>query len=226
MKNQEGDDVHIPNQLPDAIRKGFERQFWEIWYKGQTPKEREIKWLPGKRPAQVAEEFLEYLWLVCSCVEPAVLEIGVAQGQQRRFYFDLLECSFYEGLDINRDVAATMYGDSTDPDIIKLLMENQPDGWDIIFIDGDHSREGVRKDFDTYQQMIRPGGFLAFHDTHHDHWERVDGAAVLWSTIDKYRYENTWDIYHEADYTPYHKGTKERKQCGIGLIQMPVGAIE
>jgi len=224
MKNQEGDDVHIPNQLPDAIKKGFERSFWEIWYRGQTPEEREKKWLPEKRPAQVAEEFLEYLYLVCDCVDPAVLEIGVAQGQQRRFYEDLLGCRKYIGVDI-LEGPADIIGNSQDPRIVQSLQESEPFGWDIIFLDGNHTREGVKADYEVYKEMVRPGGYLALHDTHHDHWEGADGAAVLWPTIRRL-YENTWDIFHKCDYTPYHKGTNDRKQCGIGLIQMPTGEID
>ena len=70
----------------------FEEKFWKIWYEGQTPKECAMKWLPEKRPAQVVEEFIEYLKIVSVIEKPAVLEIGVAQGQQRRFYEKLLKC--------------------------------------------------------------------------------------------------------------------------------------
>lgn len=220
MKNQEGDEVHIPNQSPDAIEKGFERSFWEIWYRGQTPEEREIKWLPAKRPTQTAEEYLEYLWLVCSCVDPAVLEIGVKDGHQRRFYDDLLSCRRYVGVDVREETPADIIGRSRDSEIVKGLKEFEPDGWDIIFIDGNHSREGVRGDYEIYKDLIRPGGYLALHDTHHDHAEYCDGAAVLWKEIQGL-YENTWDIYREADYLPYASGKGFRKQCGIGLIQMP-----
>ena len=35
---------------------------------------------------------------------------------------------------------------------------------DFLFIDGDHSYEGVRSDFDRYKSLVRPGGIIAFHD--------------------------------------------------------------
>ena len=35
---------------------------------------------------------------------------------------------------------------------------------DFLFIDGDHSYEGVRRDFLDYGPMVRPGGLVAFHD--------------------------------------------------------------
>jgi predicted O-methyltransferase YrrM len=38
----------------------------------------------------------------------------------------------------------------------------------FLFIDGDHSIEGCRFDFDNFQQAVKPGGFIAFHDYYPD----------------------------------------------------------
>ncbi|MFL5908750.1 MAG: class I SAM-dependent methyltransferase [Solirubrobacterales bacterium] len=35
---------------------------------------------------------------------------------------------------------------------------------DFLFIDGDHSYEGVKSDFELYEPFVRPGGITAFHD--------------------------------------------------------------
>src|SRR4051794_35035845 len=35
---------------------------------------------------------------------------------------------------------------------------------DFLFIDGDHSYEGVRRDFQLYAPLVRSGGVVAFHD--------------------------------------------------------------
>ena len=35
---------------------------------------------------------------------------------------------------------------------------------DFLFIDGDHSLEGVRADFELYEPLVRDGGLVAFHD--------------------------------------------------------------
>jgi predicted O-methyltransferase YrrM len=35
---------------------------------------------------------------------------------------------------------------------------------DVLFIDGDHSYEGARRDFEDYGRLVRPGGIIAFHD--------------------------------------------------------------
>lgn len=36
---------------------------------------------------------------------------------------------------------------------------------DFIFIDGDHSTEGIKKDWELYAPKIQPGGYMLLHDT-------------------------------------------------------------
>ena len=35
---------------------------------------------------------------------------------------------------------------------------------DFLFIDGDHTYDGVRADFEMYAPLVRKGGIVAFHD--------------------------------------------------------------
>lgn len=35
---------------------------------------------------------------------------------------------------------------------------------DLLFIDGDHTYEGVKQDWEMYSQLVRPGGMVVFHD--------------------------------------------------------------
>jgi predicted O-methyltransferase YrrM len=35
---------------------------------------------------------------------------------------------------------------------------------DFLFIDGDHTEEGVRSDYNMYSPLVRSGGIIAFHD--------------------------------------------------------------
>ena len=41
------------------------------------------------------------------------------------------------------------------------------DAIDFLFIDGDHRYEAVRRDFQLYSPLVRPGGIVAFHDILH-----------------------------------------------------------
>lgn len=35
---------------------------------------------------------------------------------------------------------------------------------DFLFIDGDHTYEGVKRDYEMYRSLVRPGGMIGFHD--------------------------------------------------------------
>jgi predicted O-methyltransferase YrrM len=35
---------------------------------------------------------------------------------------------------------------------------------DFLFIDGDHTVNGVKADYEMYKEFVRPGGLIAFHD--------------------------------------------------------------
>lgn len=60
-------------------------------------------------------------------------------------------------------------GDSHDPatrDRVSDVLGGEP--LDVLFIDGDHSYDGVRADFDLYAPLVRPGGIVALHDVNPD----------------------------------------------------------
>ena len=42
--------------------------------------------------------------------------------------------------------------------------EARVDFYDLIFVDGDHSYEGVLKDYEYWRKAVKPGGCLAFHN--------------------------------------------------------------
>lgn len=63
---------------------------------------------------------------------------------------------------------------------------------DLLFIDGDHSYEGVKKDFDLYSTILSDHGIIVLHDTDAEYeetiivsedakkdWDRFDGPAKL-----------------------------------------------
>lgn len=56
-------------------------------------------------------------------------------------------------------------GDSHDPNfkarVAKSLNGRQVD---FLFIDGDHTEQGVTSDYLDYKEFVRPGGIIAFHD--------------------------------------------------------------
>ena len=54
---------------------------------------------------------------------------------------------------------------------------------DFILIDGDHSYEGAKRDFELYREIVAPGGLLAFHDIVPGGAHRVGGVPRLWQEL-------------------------------------------
>jgi predicted O-methyltransferase YrrM len=52
---------------------------------------------------------------------------------------------------------------------------------DLLFIDGDHTYEGVKADWEMYSPLVRPGGMIVFHDI----GKNYDDTEVkkLWDSI-------------------------------------------
>jgi len=46
------------------------------------------------------------------------------------------------------------------------ILPDREERFDLIFIDGDHSREAVERDIELSLSLLRPGGLLVFHDYH------------------------------------------------------------
>ena len=202
-------------------RQDFEKAFWNLWFEGQDEKERGKKWLPKKRPHQIPEEFLECLWICSGLKNPLVVEIGTMGGHQKKFWTKLLKAE-YIGVDLSPKAPADVHGDSGSPqtrDQVKQKTGGKRPN--ILFVDGNHSPGAVRKDWENWKEVIAPGGFICFHDTHHDHAEYCSGAVKLWQEVQPQWGGSTWDIFYKVDYLPMSQGGI-RKQCGIGIFQVPL----
>lgn len=60
---------------------------------------------------------------------------------------------------------------------------------DFLFIDGDHTYEGVKMDFEMYSPLVREGGIVAFHDIVPGSSESVGGVPELWREI-----RDDWEV--------------------------------
>ncbi len=45
--------------------------------------------------------------------------------------------------------------------------------YDIVFVDGDHSYQGVKRDFELYAPLVTEAGYMVFDDYHNDGWPDV-----------------------------------------------------
>jgi predicted O-methyltransferase YrrM len=82
--------------------------------------------------------------------------------------YDIATRQGRDGAELDRQLSAALerYGLA---DRVVLHVEDSrratpPEPLDLLFIDGDHSEEGVRSDFERWSPHVRPGGHVLFHD--------------------------------------------------------------
>lgn len=144
---------------------------------------------------------------------PIVVEIGVMHNEQRTFYKELLG-AVHIGIDLNVNNAPDIVGDSADPRTLeKLKVALAGREIDLLFIDGNHTYEGVRADHELYGPLVRH--LIAFHDVH-GVTRRCPGVNPYWN-------ERTTNTQHMTVVFHRHGTTVCRDEnkfidMGIGLI--------
>lgn len=144
-----------------------------------------------QKPAELAG-FLE---LLDTCNIQVMVEIGSYAGgtlwawqhvADEVICVDLPGTGVYAatGGEKNTHRAAAVWGDSHDPltlETLKGVLVGRP--VDCLFIDGDHTYQGVKQDYEMYAPLVRAGGVIAFHDIA-DHPEHPDiQVSRLWAEI-------------------------------------------
>ncbi|WP_239404649.1 class I SAM-dependent methyltransferase [Frankia sp. Cj3] len=113
-------------------------------------------------------------------------------GVRRVIGVDLPKAEFSTGRELDRAGAEmVIFGDSHADDVRNTLvgvLGNEP--IDLLFIDGDHTYEGVRQDYEMYSPLVRPGGVIAFHDVGPHpaipsvgvgrFWSEIRGTTIFW----------------------------------------------
>ena len=79
--------------------------------------------------------------------------------------------------------------------------------FDILFIDGDHSHAGVKKDTETYAKFVKYEGFIIYHDT------------IACPGIAEYTMEIFSNPLLDIRLIKEYKSKKHLKPCGIKVFQ-------
>ncbi len=159
------------------------------------------------RPMQVREEIAELVKLVERLRPRTVLEIGTARGGTLFLWtraaardatiisidlpgglfgggYPFLRSILYKNLGKDKQRIILLRRDSHDRKtlgIVRDLLGNRL--LDFLFIDGDHTYEGVKMDYEMYSPLVRPGGIIAFHDIVPGPEELVGGVPRFWKEL-------------------------------------------
>lgn len=185
-------------------------------------------WIVSLKPLQVKSEIAQLCKIVQKSNPKKIIEIGSASGgtlflfahivsPEKILSVDLPAGSFGGGYPFWKNplfkalakknviqlIRADSHSEVTLEKIRSLLKDEKVD---FLFIDGDHTYKGVKKDFQMYSPLVRKGGLVAFHDivTH----DPTSGCEVnkFWSEINP-SYAHIEIIEN-----------KDQKWAGIGLL--------
>lgn len=103
-------------------------------------------------------------------------------------------------------IGGNSHSDETFNIVKKLLGE---ESLDLLFIDGDHTYEGVKKDFNQYTKLVKKGGLIALHDIHRSSFHEQHGCFV----------HNFWDeIKNNYEHLEFYDNSQYHEWGGIGLV--------
>lgn len=167
---------------------------------------------PLIRPLQVPSELNRFADIVASIRPKKVLEIGTLQGgtlcilarlsapDARIISIDLPGGKFGGGHSKLRSLLCHTFGklfqrmhlirgDSHSEQVaagVRKIMQSL----NVLFIDGDHTYEGVKHDFLSYSPLVRSGGIVAFHDIADHPKETGCDVSRFWNEVKtSYRHE-------------------------------------
>jgi predicted O-methyltransferase YrrM len=169
---------------------------------------------PVIRPKQVPTELIQFASMVANKKPKSVLEIGTSLGGT---LFVLCRLADPSAILISLDLPGGKFGggyrwfqallfhhfpsrgqrlhlirdDSHKLEVwerVADILHNQK--LDLLFIDGDHTYQGVRTDFEMYSPLVRTGGMIVFHDIVQHPADLECGVSYFWNEIKaRYRHE-------------------------------------
>jgi cephalosporin hydroxylase len=119
----------------------------------------------------------------------------------------------YRGFGRDGQSVHIIQADSHDPSTVEKVRRRLPEGeLDFLLIDGDHSYEGVCRDFELYSTLAADGGLVAFHDivpSHPGGHGDPGDVPAFWSEVRNHRPV-------EAEFVE----DPQWGSCGIGVIRL------
>ena len=184
------------------------------------------------KPLQVREEILALLKILQEKKPRVVIEIGTYSGgtlfllsrvasedatmvsidfPDVRFGggYPLWKIPLYKAFRLARQKLYLIRADSHSPETLSNVKEilggNRVE---LLFLDGDHSYEGVKKDFEMFSPLVKKGGIIAFHDIVVHPAETGCEVSKFWNQLKQHGYKYNGII-----------AAKNQDWGGIGILE-------
>lgn len=177
----------------------------------------------NSKASQNKKELAQLLAEVAEIKPKKILEVGTWRGWLLDTFQQAFKPEYMLGIEYDKREADPLmdrlytiyYGDSHDP---AMATGVEAYFWgtyiDFLFIDGDHTYEGVKKDFYTYAPLVRPGGIVAFHDVSLTGQKWIDAGVE----VNRFWEELTDLIQDKAKYHVIHD--PEGQGTGTGVLYL------
>lgn len=141
-------------------------------------------------------EFIEFEREIMAINPEIILEIGILRGGIISYFRNRVKQVI--GIDhknkfkyFNDIIIGDSHSDKTLQEVYRRLNNSKID---VLYIDGDGSYEGTKKDYEMYSPLVRNGGIIAFHDIISDRIDNKGKPIVVerykvWNDI-KNRYKH------------------------------------
>lgn len=149
--------------------------------------------------------------LLKSCVQllpasPVIINIGANVGTSSIAMLEERPDAFIFSVDLKRERERdSVIECGLDPSrIVRVLGDSAEIGkhwpypFDLVFVDGSHTDEGVRADIEYWVMRLRPGGVVLYHDYNHPNYTRKPNVHL--DDIVNEAMSDGWDRIGEARY--------------------------
>jgi cephalosporin hydroxylase len=124
-------------------------------------------------------------WLLCRLATPDATLVSLDLPPDDRFSGGRKESVDLQAMKTGAQTVCAIHGNSHAPEMPERVREalgGRP--IDLLFIDGDHTYEGVSADYAMFSPLVRTGGLIGFHDIVKTPWE---GCQVdrFWAELEK-----------------------------------------
>lgn len=165
------------------------------------------------KPLQVKEEIIELLQIIDKKKPKIIVEIGTHVGGN---LFLLTQIAPQDAIIVSIDLPGGKFGggypiwriplfkmftrdrqklyliradshDKATQDRVESILKRKE--VDLLFIDGDHTYDGVKSDFEAYSSLVKKNGLIGFHDIVPHQRDDACGVDKFWEEIKrKYQY--------------------------------------
>jgi len=113
-----------------------------------------------------------------------IISIDLPEGPFGGKYYPNSNMQIYESFANTKQKIHLIRSDSHERSTLKKTKEIlNSQKLDFLLIDGDHTYNGVKKDFEMYRELVQKDGIIAFHDINEGPKEFVGGVMKFWKEI-------------------------------------------